>query len=266
MKAIKTKVTVICVTLIVMGLLLIASSYAEIDSKSIVGAWLFDEGNGDIAKDSSGNGIDGEIVGGAKWVDGKFGKALELNGKDAWVNVPEMEALDELTIIKWFNSTGRVGEWRCFFNRNGWSQGFIHYQFRPDNKMEFCIHSNANGGRHQGFEGSSYTADASMLDQWHHLVVAYSSKESKIRVYFDGELDIEDDWGALPGTFGPGRIGSWDGGGREWQGMFDEVILFNVALEEDDIHSLMDKGLFGVLSVEPTDKLATTWGSVKAQN
>ncbi|MBC8227963.1 hypothetical protein H8E77_00235 [bacterium] len=69
MKAIKTKVTVICVTLIVMGLLLIASSYAEIDSKSIVGAWLFDEGNGDIAKDSSGNGIDGEIVGGAKWLE-----------------------------------------------------------------------------------------------------------------------------------------------------------------------------------------------------
>ena len=264
MNPIKVGVTMF-ISFIAIGLF-IAIGHAEIDQGTIVGAWLFDEDKGDIAKDSSGNGLDGEIVGGYNLVDGKFGKAIELNGKDAWVNVPEMEPLDELTVIKWFNSTGKVGQWRSFFNRNGWNQGFIHYQFRPDNKMEFCIHSNANGGRHQGYEGSSYTADASQLNQWHHLAVAYSSTESKIRVYFDGELDIEADWGALSGTFGPGRIGSWDGGGREWEGMLDEVIVFNIALEEGDIHSLMDKGLMVTLSVQPTNKIAIIWGSVKTPN
>ena len=116
-----------------------------------------------------------------------------------------------------------------------------------------------------GFEGSAFTADASALNQWHHLAVVYDSNESLVRVYFDGELDMEGEWGALLAAFGPGRIGSWDGGGREWHGMLDEVIIFNSLLEEDDIQALMDNGLTGVLSVEPTDRLAITWGHVKTK-
>ena len=61
---------------------------------------------------------------------------------------------------------------------------------------------------------------------------AYSSIEESVRVYFDGELDAEGKWGPWSGEFGPGRIGSWDGGGREWEGMFDEMLLFDVALEQ----------------------------------
>jgi hypothetical protein len=55
MNAIKVKATII-LSLIAMGLLFIAPGYAEIDPKSIVGAWLFDEGQGNTAKDSSGKG------------------------------------------------------------------------------------------------------------------------------------------------------------------------------------------------------------------
>ena len=106
-------------------------SYADVDPKSIVGAWLFNETKGKIAADSSGNNHNGKLEGGAKWGKGKFGNAIQLNGKDAWVSVPEIELLEEFTILKWFNSTGRVGMWRCFFNRDGWSSGFVHYQFRP---------------------------------------------------------------------------------------------------------------------------------------
>ena len=42
-----------------------------------VGIWLFDEGKGGVAADTSGNGNDGEITG-AKWAEGKFGDALEF--------------------------------------------------------------------------------------------------------------------------------------------------------------------------------------------
>ena len=237
-------------------------SSAEINLESIVGAWLFDETNGKVAKDSSGNGNDGNLVGGAKWVKGKFGNAIELNGKDAWVTVPEIGPLEDFTLIKWFNLTGRVGAWRCFFNRDGWAPGFVHYQFRPDNKMEMAIHSN-NPVRHPGWPESDFTADESILNKWFHLAVAYSSIEESVRVYFDGELDVEGEWGPWSGEFGPGRIGSWNGGGREWEGMFDEMVLFNIALEQIDIQTLMDEGLVGTVAVELTDKLATNWGEIK---
>ena len=128
--------------------------------------------------------------------------------------------------------------------------------------MEMAIHSN-NPVRHPGWGDSDFTADNSILNKWFHLAIAYSSKEESVRVYFDGELDAEGAWGPLPGEFGPGRIGSWDGGGREWEGMFDEMLLFDVALAEDDIQSLMDNGLEATLAVDPTGKVTTIWGELK---
>ncbi|MDE0086977.1 MAG: LamG domain-containing protein [Candidatus Poribacteria bacterium] len=248
--------------LVAVSLMLAQLSTAEIDQNTIVGAWLFDEANGKVAADSSDNGYDGNLVGGAKWVKGKFGNAIELNGKDAWVTVPAIAPLKEFTLLKWFNSTGRVGAWRCFFNRDGWAAGYVHYQFRPDNKMEMAIHSN-NPVRHPGWQQSDFTADQSISNKWFHLAVAYSSTDESVRVYFDGKLDAEGKWGPLPGEFGPGRIGSWSGGGREWQGMLDEMLLFNVSLEEDDIKMLMENGLEGALAVEAADKAATIWGKIK---
>lgn len=237
-------------------------SYADVDPKSIVGAWLFNETKGKIAADSSGNNHNGKLEGGAKWGKGKFGNAVQLNGKDAWVSVPEIELLEEFTILKWFNSTGRVGMWRCFFNRDGWSSGFVHYQFRPDNKMEMAIHSN-NPVRHPGWQTSPFTADKKIQDQWHHLAVAYSSKKGTVQVYFDGKLDAEGKWGPHPGAFGPGRIGSWSGGGREWEGLFDEMIIFNAPLAKADIQRLMNKGLEAELGVDSRAKLSTIWAQIK---
>ena len=54
---------------------------AEVGLEDAIGVWLFDEGKGEVAKDSSANGNDGELIGGPKWVKGKFGQGLEFDGK-----------------------------------------------------------------------------------------------------------------------------------------------------------------------------------------
>ena len=59
----------------------------------LVGAWKFDEGSGNIAYDSSGNNNHGTIYG-ATWVDGKFGKALQFDGIDDYVNISASSSLD----------------------------------------------------------------------------------------------------------------------------------------------------------------------------
>jgi hypothetical protein len=53
---------------------------AAIDPASIVGAWLFDEGKGNVAADSLKGGHNGKLQKNPTWVDGRFGKALEFNG------------------------------------------------------------------------------------------------------------------------------------------------------------------------------------------
>ncbi|MBC8229585.1 hypothetical protein H8E77_08575, partial [bacterium] len=86
--------TSICAMLLVFGLALVCQSYAKIDSATVVGLWLFDEGTGEVAEDSSGNGNDGTFGGGgAKWVNAKYGKGLEFGG-DGWLECGKGESLD----------------------------------------------------------------------------------------------------------------------------------------------------------------------------
>ena len=52
-------------------------------------------------------------------------------------------------------------------------------------------------------------------------------------------------------------------GSSNEEGVIDEVVLFNVALEEEDIQAIMNKGLSSMLAVSPSAKLTTTWGEIK---
>jgi hypothetical protein len=236
-------------------LLFIVSSYANINPKNIVASFLF---NGD-AQDSSGNGKNGQVKGGVKWVDGKFGKAIELNGTDVWVEIPALGKFDTLTIAEWVNVTGRVGQWRVIITNNGWKAGDVHHQLYAENVIGFSIHSNLGGNDSK----SSFAFDNNQLNKWHHLATVYDDKNAWVRFYVDGKLDKENKWGGNPAVLDSARIGSWDGGGREWQGMFDDFVVLSIALEEKDIQDLMDKGVQSGQGVDPANKLAVSWGSVK---
>ena len=67
----------------VLGLTLTSTS-----SASLVAWWKLDDGSGTTAMDSSGNGNDGTVEGGAQWVAGQLGGALQFNGSDADVRAP----------------------------------------------------------------------------------------------------------------------------------------------------------------------------------
>lgn len=229
-------------------------SSAEITSDMVVGAWLFD---GD-AKDVSGNGFDGELQGG-KFVDGMIGQALELNGSSEWVTIGKrMGSFEEVTLAHWVKCTGRENDWRTFFNNAGWKGGDIHYQLHPNNKVEFSINGNPGGND----QFANFAVVGGELDKWIHIATAYSAIEKKIRFYINGELDVESDWGGNPGVLDPGKIGSWDNQ-RHWEGLFDEFVVFNTVVSEADIKSLMNNGLESGLAVDPKEKLAATWGSLK---
>jgi len=53
----------------------------------LAGHWDFDEGDGSVATDVSGNGNDGTIVG-AEWQAGQMGSALNFDGTGAYVDIP----------------------------------------------------------------------------------------------------------------------------------------------------------------------------------
>ena len=93
MKTVITRITLVCISLIIVGLILTGPSSAKLDLKTVAGIWLLDEGKGDTAKDSSGNGNDGTLQG-PKWVKGQVGTALSLNGSSDRVVIPDADSLD----------------------------------------------------------------------------------------------------------------------------------------------------------------------------
>jgi hypothetical protein len=67
--------------------------------------WTFDEGQGTVAHDSSGNSNDGTISG-AQWTVGRFGGGLFFDGHDSVVTVSDSPSLDisnGITITAWVN-------------------------------------------------------------------------------------------------------------------------------------------------------------------
>ena len=106
MKTISARSVIVCLCITVMCLILTGQSIAKVDLTKAVAIWTFDEGSGNVAKDSSGNSNDGKFVKEPKWVNGKLGKALEFNGTDNYVdcgNAKSFDITNAITIVAWMN-------------------------------------------------------------------------------------------------------------------------------------------------------------------
>lgn len=249
------------VVLLVVGIL-VSSSYARIDPESIVGIWLFDEEEGDIASDSSGNGNDGELKGNLEWVDGKFSTALSFPGvRDNIVSVPHSDAMssDTFTITVWVNLESLAFQ-TVVGKYNKGSDANYDIQLRTNGCVKMWIFCGGQGVQAMG--GDAVVADS----EWHHIAGVCDG--TKAQMYIDGvskgEVAVggEPDKNTSPLTIGGSVINSY-------QGMIDEVGLFNVALTGDDIMNIVTEGLekaTGIMAVSSAGKIATKWANIKAQD
>ncbi len=266
MKVVVAKFSIVCISLIVISLMFAGQSYAEIDPKTIVGIWLFDDGSGDKAIDSSKNGNDGEIQGDLKWVEeGKFGKALEFPGVDEnFVEVPHNKSLD-LTLFSFtlwvkIEATGNYQS-TLIKTADGQMENYSGYIYAG--LKVFWTRFTSGGGGQWGFQqfGTTEVTDS----EWHHLAGTYDMKS--VKSYVDGVVEADAPFDGEP-DFSPGplNIGDCPNYPYSVKGIMDDVGLFNVALTEDDINTIMADGLDKTLGVSPSGKLATVWGKVKAQD
>jgi len=234
---------------------LVSPTYAKIDPESIVGMWPFDEGGAETVKDSSGNGNDGEMIGGVERTDdSKFGKAVWFDGKNAHIDIKDSEDLhtETFTLVSWFKLEVATGSWQTIFGKQSGGSGLI-------------IEVAAGGVLNTGF-GTDWlcTGETPINDEeWHHVASVYDGES--VKLYIDGSLDQETTGGTRPpeNTM-PLRIGGSPDIGEMFCGPIDEVAFLNVALTEEEIQNLME-GFAKFLALEPERKLAFTWGSIKAQ-
>jgi len=238
-------------------------SFAKIDTKTIVGMWLFDEGDGDTAEDLSGNGNDGTLEG-CKWVDGKFGKALEFNGASDYVDTGDDPITDPggtkiLSISAWIKRASDASKMMIAIRRSpgGYVLGVG------------ILGAGANQAKMTKYGVVDiYLGEFPADTDWHHIVGVWHDKGQIF--YVDGDVSGESADTAAFSAAAAGKllIGGDTGDQGFAEGIIDDVAVFNVVLSEDDVKVIMNQGIgaaTGLTPVSPKDRLATAWGEIKAK-
>ena len=258
------KVAFICVCFTGILQLSTGTGDAKIDPKSIVGIWLLDEGTGDKVEDISGNGNDGKIVG-AKWTDGKFGKALEFDGT-SHVEIPASKTIDDyingFTYLLWISPTSPPPNVNTRIIERDWHNPTI--QIGPaDFYGSIAVNADQAATHVRG--------GAWAQGKWSFVAITYDG--AKLELYVDGEMVGDKDVGkadvkphnATPAPHqGSIWLATWKAPGWDFRGVLDDVGVFNTPLSQDAIKDIMDNVLEKASSVSSVGKIAVTWGYIKS--
>ncbi len=205
----------------------------------LVGYWKLDEGSGNIAYDSSVFSNNGTLHGGPTWTTGKIGNALSFDGVDDYVdcgNGKSLSGMSALTIETWV----KPNEFPPSLNKRILEKGYTYYLVDTTaKKAQLLLYTTG---------GYDYvTADSPLLDtaKWYHIVGVYDG--TNIMIYIDGikvatKTHI---YGGLPvaTNSSPLILGSVNGISNYFNGLIDEVRIYNRALSADEILQHYQAGL-----------------------
>ena len=259
------KSIITCLAILTMSLILTVHTYAEIDLETARGIWLLDEGKGNVINDSSGYENHGELQGG-KWVDGPDGApALSLNGQNDRVIIPDTDSLyleEAWTITAWAFVNKAENGYGHILGKRPAAGTIANYAFRTSpNGAQWETYFARDGWKGIWKQGTV------QKDTWLYMTATYDGEDT-LTIYENGTV-IASEGGKgkpAPRDNAPVNIGGWENNTSETlNGILYEVALFDVALTEDDINDLMEKGLETVLAVEPSGKLATSWADIKSR-
>lgn len=228
---------------------------------SLVLHLTFDEGKGKEAKDSSKYGNKGTLEGGAEWKDGKYGKAVSFSAEGDQVVVQNSENLNiqgKITIMAWSKIDAWNGSGDQWVGKGAHASKPSCYGLMVYQSANVYFMLGDGGARHD-----LITPKLPNTGEWQHVSATYDGKVMKY--YLNGELtaEKEDKFDFKGVNELPVMVGS--GVQRPqyvFNGIIDEVAIFNRALEPIEIKKAMS-GVKLLLSVNSSDKLATTWGNLK---
>ena len=234
------------------------------EEPSLVLYFSFDEGSGKEVKDLSGTGNDGKLVGSPKWIDGKYGKALQMTGEADHVEVAHSDSLvfeEGITYMAWSLIEKWTGDGDQWIDKGAHSAKGTGCGIMVHASADFYFMLGDGGAR----QDLTFPAAGKVPvgNEWHHIAATYEGKE--MIAYGDGEPfgNQKMSFKLNCTTDKPLFVGS----GVErpqyvFDGAIDEVAIFNRALSQDEIKKAME-GIDKMLPVELVSCLTTTWGHIK---
>lgn len=210
----------------------------------LIGAWpLNGEAAGVVASGERSAGLQGELVGAAKFVDSPFGQAIHCDGATGAVVVPRTDAMNvgegDFTVAAWIHPRGLRQAGIVALGGYGYTHGWV-FDMPAGNgvlRMETADENNQSNGTVQSAPGVITN------NRWQHVAAVVQRGEGKTRLYVNG-LQV------ATGTIHPanldnaklamhiGRIPQ----ANLFRGEIDEVRFYRRALDVAEIKALVEPG------------------------
>ena len=226
----------------------------EYVTDGLIGFWTMDKEDvqGGTVKDVSGNNNHGKIGGDPEPIQGKIEEALDFDGKDDFVAIPNLGEELAVSVDLWARIdepfAGNIKGLLSTFDPPQWRAGSVHFKFESGN---IDILKNGGGRIQTPME----------QDVWYHVAYTSDINADELKLYVNGELIDTVNAGAEPNNLTSLRIGS-EHEGRYFPGILDEARLYNRALTEKEM-----KQNFEVknneMAVNAAGKLTVTWVALK---
>ena len=185
------------------------------------------------------------LVGAPKWVEGKFGTALRFNGLDDYVDCGNAEIfrVRQGTMVAWVKihtvaDSGLSVVTLPFSEESAWEPPWRSLGLGTvEGETRFWIAINS--------ENKEFSSGVLKVDQWYHLAITYDGLVRRgfvdgVEVFsyvFQGEITHSGTPSCVIG------VRSKTAPGEYFNGVVDEVGLFNIALTTDEIRTIRNRGL-----------------------
>ncbi|MDE0638317.1 MAG: LamG domain-containing protein [Candidatus Poribacteria bacterium] len=245
-------VIAVIATLLMAGNVVQAQQAAIIDG--LVSYWSFDRASvtDKTVKDIFGDN-DGTMDGNVEVVDGKVGEALKFTGGhvDCGAAKDLTNIGNQITLEMWIKPE-KAG-WAIIAGVSKSGSNTYVIAWSDKSQVDFNIWNGA-------LETWPFQSVAQPeLDKWHHIAGVYDGAEAII--YINGELDSKKEFNGVLEYNGENFwMGARKVGGLPFNGLLDELRIYNRGLSQAEIKNNRDA--VG-LAVEPAQKLALTWGTIK---
>ena len=213
-------------------------SQSLVNDESLALWYTFDELNGSIIRDLSGNDVHGEINAGIL-VPGKFASSLLLDpGEHLSVDSERLSLTTDFTLSLWAKI---LDDGHGVLVRNG----LFSLQYNEDNSIRGRVHTNSGWGN---------TSSRLPSGRWVHYVLSYNG--SSISLYVDGSLVSEvSHSGYLSWIDGNDHnlyLNRWATSGAGWEAkaLYDELRIYSRALSSAEIDLLCSNGA-GEMGIRP---------------
>ncbi len=229
-------------------------------------------GEGD-ATDALGNNSPNQTIGVPQFVNAEVGQGIKLDGNSGFA-VADNDSLDfgaavSFTIESWIRIDGVFANDSLFVDKRqpggglGYGLGLLGSNSGADTRRFYVF---AQDG-----VNSVQALTAPVLDGgFHHVAVVLNRANSSVGIYLDGVLQQNNSIGSLANFANSGRffIGHQsldvpNTTGVPFNGVLDEMVIYNRALSAAEIQAVYMAGSFGRCDTRPILNIAALPGAVR---